>query len=238
MSGCRRSSRSQHHHQCTESVGEGVANERPGLTASWCSHSHNRMRVNRVITLPKAYTCDWRTPDPVHRRRLLGKLGTGFVAWTAGCVAPTGTGDTTANDTNTTDTTANDTNTTDTTATDTNDTETSTEQTAHPHPIQIVCRSLDAASRTVTFELSTEAERIGTTTIQLGPQDSTTVDLHLQAGSLRAVRLRDRRPNDHTTVRDRRLRPASRVEPRCGARRVGRYGGTPGVTTSADRRPR
>ena len=134
------------------------------------------MRVNRVITLPKGYTGDCRTLDPVHRRRFLGKLGTGFVAWTAGCVAPTGTGDTTANDTNTTDTTATDTNTTDTTATDTNDTETSTEQTAHPHPIQIVCRSLDAASRTVTFELSTEAERIGTTTIQLGPQNSTTVD--------------------------------------------------------------
>lgn len=111
-----------------------------------------------------------RATRHVLRRRLVGGLGATLAAWTAGCVSPTDTHD------GTTPTEETDTTTTDTTTTDTtNDTDTTTAM-QRSRPIQIVVRSSDAATRTVTLELSTDTETIDTTTVDLDPDTRATLD--------------------------------------------------------------
>ena len=106
-----------------------------------------------------------RATRHVLRRRLVGGLGATLAAWTAGCVSPTDTHD------GTTPTEETDTTTTDTT----NDTDTTTAM-QRSRPIQIVVRSSDAATRTVTLELSTDTETIDTTTVDLNPDTRATLD--------------------------------------------------------------
>ena len=111
-----------------------------------------------------------RATRHVLRRRLVGGLGATLAAWTAGCVSPTDTHD------GTTPTEETDTTTTDTTTTDTtNDTDTTTAM-QRSRPIQIVVRSSDAATRTVTLELSTDTETIDTTTVDLDPDTRAALD--------------------------------------------------------------
>ena len=111
-----------------------------------------------------------RATRHVLRRRLVGGLGATLAAWTAGCVFPTDTHD------GTTPTEETDTTTTDTTTTDTtNDTDTTTAM-QRSRPIQIVVRSSDAATRTVTLELSTDTETIDTTTVDLDPDTRAALD--------------------------------------------------------------
>jgi hypothetical protein len=108
----------------------------------------------------------------VQRRRLLTGLGTGFVAWTAGCVSTTDTTNDTTNHTPANDTTnhtlANG------TPTDTS-TNGETTQTEPSQPIHIVCRSRNSTSRTVTLELSTDTAQIQRTTFQLDPDAEKTI---------------------------------------------------------------
>jgi len=118
---------------------------------------------------------------PVQRRRLLTGIGTGFLAWTAGCVSTTDTANDTTNHTPANDTTnhtpANDTTNhtpANGTPTDT-DTNTNTTQTERSQPIHIVCRSRDSTSRTVTLGLSTDAAQIQRTTFQLDPDAEKTI---------------------------------------------------------------
>lgn len=117
----------------------------------------------------------------VQRRRLLTGLGTGFVAWTAGCVSTTDTTNDTTNRTPANDTTnhtpANDT--TNHTLANGTPTDTSTNaettQTERSQPIHIVCRSRNSTSRTVTLELSTDTAQIQRTTFQLDPDAEKTI---------------------------------------------------------------
>ncbi len=117
-----------------------------------------------------------RATRHVLRRRLVGGLGATLAAWTAGCVSPTDTHDGTTPTEETDTTTTDTTNDTDTTTTDTtNDTDTTTAM-QRSRPIQIVVRSSDAATRTVTLELSTDTETIDTTTVDLDPDTRAALD--------------------------------------------------------------